>query len=332
MTAFLASPLPPTVVVETASTPLREAEVVVVVPTFRRPEAVLRTLASLEAQVTRQRFAVVLVENDGEGREGVAAARPLFETGRLSGLVVTQHERGNCSAYNAGFAAARRAFPAHRFVMIVDDDETAPPDWIERLTAATECLGADCVGAPQIPVFDDPALAHAARHPVFRAPYAQTGLVPILFSSGNVCIRAEVLAAVGEPALDAAFNFIGGGDADFYTRVRDLGFRFGWCSEAPVHETMPARRAEFSWLHARALRNGAISSLIEHRRRAGWRGRARTLAKSLGLLAAAPARSLALGWQTRSAVIGLYHLQVALGRFQAEFGTVGEQYRNAESN
>jgi len=41
---------------------------------------------------------------------------------------------------------------------------------------------------------------------------------------------------------------------------------------------------------------------------------------------------LRLGLQTGSAVIGLYHIQVALGRLMEEFGLVNEQYRNPESN
>lgn len=43
-------------------------EAVVTVPTFRRPEQVLLTLASLEAQRTTRRFAVVVMENDAERR------------------------------------------------------------------------------------------------------------------------------------------------------------------------------------------------------------------------------------------------------------------------
>lgn len=36
--------------------------------------------------------------------------------------------------------------------------------------------------------------------------------------------------------------------------------------------------------------------------------------------------------ETGSAVIGLYHAQVAVGRLLSEFGLVNEQYRKPESN
>ncbi|UIJ71333.1 glycosyltransferase family 2 protein [Aurantimonas sp. HBX-1] len=307
-------------------------DVVVTLPTFRRPEHLLRTLASLQAQETSHRFAVIVIENDDEGGEGRRAADPLFAGGALAGLVITAHARGNCSAYNAGWATALERFPSMRYLAVIDDDELAGPDWLERLVATAECLPADIVGGPQIPVFEKQAGRGVLRHPVFVPHYAVTGPVPILYSSGNVLIRRAVLETMGAPFLDTAFNFIGGGDSDFYSRCRERGFSFGWCAEAPVHETTPPRRMEFSWLNARGMRNGALSSIIERRRQGGRRGSVRRLAKSAALLAASPFRSAALAARTGSAVAGLYPMQVAIGRLLAEFGIVNEQYRRPDQN
>lgn len=308
-------------------------EYVVTIPTFRRPDHLLKTLASLLAQKTARHFAVVVVENDAEGREGLAVARPFFGDGRLDGLAIVAEERGNCHAYNAGWSTALAEFGNARLFLAIDDDECAGEDWLENLVRTAEDTGADCVGGPQVAVFEAGVKSAAfARHPVFTSHYTRTGPVPILYSSGNVLIRRHVLEAMGAPFLDPAFNFTGGGDSDFYSRARRRGFSFAWCQEAPVFETTPKRRTEFSWLQARSLRNGALSSIIEHRADASAKGRLRTLAKSTGLLLAAPYRSVRLGLSTRSAVIGLYHLNVAFGRFLAEFGRVNEQYRSPEQN
>ncbi|TFF21970.1 glycosyltransferase [Jiella endophytica] len=306
-------------------------EAVVTLPTFRRPAHLLATLASLRAQRGAPNFAVVVMENDAEGRAGLNAARPLFEGGTIAGLVLVAHERGNCSAYNAGWQTALERFPAMRHLLVIDDDEIAAEDWIAQMVATAETLGVDIVGGPQLPRFEEGARTFTERHPVFLPPYVTTGRVPILYSSGNVVIARRVLDAMEAPFLDTAFNFIGGGDSDFYSRCRERGFTFGWCAEAPVYETVPARRTEFSWLNARGLRNGAISAIIE-RRRSGGRGAARRTAKSFALLAASPFRSLKLGLGTGSATIGLYHCQVAVGRLLAEFGRVNEQYRQPEHN
>lgn len=312
--------------------PAAAPTVVVTLPTFRRPDHLLKTLASLAKQHTGRRFAVVVMENDAEGKAGLAAATPVFVSGQIEGLILVAHERGNCSAYNAGWQTALAEFPAMQHLLVIDDDECAGEDWIERLCTAAEMIGADIVGGPQRPIFEAGAALAYASHPVFTPHYATTGPVPILYSSGNVLIRRTVLEAMGAPFLDVGFNFIGGGDSDFYARARRRGFNFGWCEEAPVFETTPARRTEFSWINARSLRNGAISAIIERRADPGMGGRLRRTAKSAALLAASPFRAIKLGWKLRSAAIGLYPVQVAVGRFLAEFGRVNEQYRRPEQN
>ncbi|WP_152045280.1 glycosyltransferase family 2 protein [Aureimonas psammosilenae] len=311
----------------------QSVDAVVVLPTFRRPEHLSRTLASIAAQSVARRLAVVVVENHAEGREGLAVAAQALEQGQIRGLGIVAHARGNCHAYNAGWAVALAEFPSARFILSIDDDECASPTWAERLMETAEITAADFVGGPQVPVFEGTGKGEAcSRHPVFTPHYDRTGPVPILYSSGNVLIRREVLQAMERPFLDPVFNFTGGGDSDFYSRARRKGYRFAWCQEAEAFETVPERRTEFSWLQARSLRNGALSSIIEHRARPDFKGRVGTLAKSMALLTAAPLRSALLGWRTRSAVIGLYPLNVALGRLMAEFGMVNEQYRRPEEN
>ncbi|MAY62539.1 MAG: glycosyl transferase family A [Rhizobiales bacterium] len=307
-------------------------ERVVTLPTFRRPDHLVETLDSLARQRHDSPFAIIVMENDADGRAGAQAARAWFETAPVEGLVVIAAQRGNCHAYNAGWEAALSEFPKLREIAVIDDDEIADPEWLERLSSAATATGADFVGGPQVPVFDGPDLEGWAQHPAFTPPYSETGIVPILFSSGNVLIQRRVLDRMPRPFLDPAFNFIGGGDSDFYRRSRKAGFTFAWCHEARVMETVPARRTEFSWLNARSLRNGALSAIIERRENPGLGARIKILAKSLALLLASPIRGLQLFAETGSPVIGLYHAQVALGRLLSEFGRVNEQYRNPEAN
>lgn len=319
-----------------ARTPSLDAEAVeavVTVPTFKRPSQLLQTLASLEAQQTARRFTVVVVENEAEGREGAAVAAPLFEAERLHGMVIVAHERGNCSAYNAGWATALAIFPNFRHLLVIDDDEIADPSWLERMCATAEELGVDIVGGPQVPIFADPAQSGWSRHPVFAPPHSRTGRVPILYSSGNLLISRHVLLAMEPPFLDLRFNFMGGGDSDFLSRAATRGFGFGWCAEASVYESVPARRTERDWIRARSLRNGVISTLVEKKRRAGtpFAG-LRVLARSLALLGASPFRALLRLVRTASPAIAAYPIHVALGRILAEFGYANEQYRQPEKN
>ncbi|WP_244404116.1 glycosyltransferase family 2 protein [Fulvimarina pelagi] len=308
-------------------------EAVVILPTFRRPDHLVQTLDSLSVQTSDIRFAIIVMENDDEGLEGLAAATKWFAAHPAQeGVALIAHERGNCSAYNAGIETALHHYPDFSHLLIIDDDELASPKWLSRLLAASADLDADMVGAPQIPVFEDEGGRRWSKHPVFIPHYRTTGRVPILYSSGNVAIRRRVLEAMGPEWLDTTFNFIGGGDADFYTRCKARGFSFGWCAEAHVRESMPARRTQASWINARSVRNGAISAIIERRHGQGLGARVKRHARNIALLAAAPLRSAKLAFETRSPAIGMYHVQVAAGRFLAEFGQVAEQYRQPEKN
>jgi glycosyltransferase involved in cell wall biosynthesis len=309
---------------------------VICVPTFKRPDLLRRTIASLQAQQMGRKsdptFAIVVVDNDGAGREGSAMAGAMLEAGEFTGAVLVEPRQGNCKAYNTAWSFVRARLPDVPFICGIDDDEEATPHWLSALLDAAETGGAGIVGGPVTPVFSDPKLDYLRQHPVFRSHYAVDGPVPQLYSSANYLIRASVLDQMGYPYLDEAFDYKGGGDTDFFTRARARGVRFHWAQAALMTETMPSRRTEFSWIHARALRNGMISALIAHKADPSMVGRAMTVMKSLALLGASPLRGLADFARTGSPIVGLYHAQVALGRLGAEFGLNIEQYRTPEKN
>lgn len=308
-------------------------EIVITVPTFKRPEWLLRTLESFKAQKTSRNFAVVVIENEAEARDGAAAASPVIEAGELAGMVIVAHERGNCSAYNAGWMTAFVHFPNFSHILVIDDDEVATPHWIETMMQAAGQFDADIVGAPQIQIFENPDHERWASHPVFQPPYRESGPVDALYSSGNLLVSRKVPETLGTPFLEPMFNFIGGGDSDFLSRAAKAGFRLAWCAEAEVHETVPARRVESSWITARGLRNGVISTLVEKRKRHDEpMGAVRVFAKSVALLGVSPFRALLRLASTGSPANALYPVLVALGRVMSEFGYANEQYRQPEKN
>lgn len=317
---------------EVAAGAAQAVELVITLPTFRRPEHVVKTLKTIVGQTPGRNFAIVVMENDADGMEGAQAAKTYLSEQAVSALIVIAHQRGNCHAYNAGWTAALATYPNLKAIAVIDDDELAAPEWLKGLVSVQESTGADLVGGPQRPIFEDDSRNACLRHPVFMPHYDASGPVPILYSSGNVLIGRRVLDAMPRPFLDPLFNFIGGGDSDFYRRAREKGFRFAWAADAWVAESIPARRTQGDWIRSRSLRNGAISALLEHRARPGMRGRIKTVARSAALLAASPLRGIALWRRTGLASAGLYHFHVALGRLMMEVGRVNEQYRNPEKN
>jgi GT2 family glycosyltransferase len=308
-------------------------EIAVVIPTFKRPDHLQKTLLSLAHQQTSKSFAVVVVENHAAGSEGAAMARAMLMDKQVNGICVIEERQGNCNAYNRGFAEALARFPQLTHIAIIDDDEVAVPLWLETLANAAADAPADIVGGPQRPVFDDKAgAARFAMHPVFRSAHQSSGSAKLITSTGNCLISTKVLKAMAPEYLDERFNFLGGGDTDFFTRCSQKGFTFAWAEEAAVIETVPSRRTERSWITARSLRNGLISAIIQRKHNPGLAGRIKVIAKSLALLALSPLRSIALWKETGSFYAGSYHVMIAVGRLLAEFGYTIEQYRQPEKN
>lgn len=331
----MTQPLPDNITILAQSPQLRaqDFEVVVTIPTFRRPEHLLKTLHSVKAQITNRRFAIIVMENEAEAQEGANAVRPLFEDGTFEGLVLLAHDRGNCNAYNAGWLTALEYFPKFMSLLIIDDDEVADPHWLENMARAKETWSADIVGGPQVPVFEQPEQGKWATHPIFTPAHDRSGPVPALYSSGNLLISRHVLEVMPYPFLNLMFNFMGGGDADFLDRSAGKGFRLAWCAEAPIRETIPSRRLERDWIRARGLRNGVISTLVEKRKRANEPfGQFRVILKSLWLLAFSPFKAVVKTLKSGSPASGLYYIHVGLGRVLAEFGYANEQYRQPEKN
>ncbi|GLS46360.1 glycosyltransferase family 2 protein [Methylobacterium brachythecii] len=310
-------------------TPNREIDIVVCVPTFRRPDWLARTLGSLVAQSCRRPFAVVVAENDAAGQQGADVASEVFATGQLQGLTVVEKRQGNCHAINAAFGTALTAFPAARYVLMIDDDEWAEPGWLEAMVSTAERTGAGVVGGPVMPQIARGGPAALVSHPAFRPAFDISGPVPKIYGSGNCLIARTTFDRLGLPAFDLAYNFLGGGDTDFFTRAERAGIRFQWVQEAVIRETVPVARTTMRWLARRGLRIGAINHRIELKHAVGGAGRLAVAAKSLGVLAISLVRGLRLLAETRQPKIALHPLLVAIGRCLAAAGIEPQEYRAA---
>lgn len=300
---------------------------VVVVPTFRRPAMLEETLASLEAQQGAIPFAVVVLENDAAGREGLAVARRFLDAGRLSGVAEIEPQQGNVHAINAGFALALARFPDAEFLLMIDDDEVASPGWLDRMVRAAEAQDADVVGGPVQPRFHPDAGSLFRRHPVFWPAISQTGPVPMIYGTGNCLLRRRVFDRIGLPPLDPRFNFLGGGDLDLFDRCRRAGFRSFWVQEALITETVPPERTRISWVLRRGLRIGTINRAVERKNAAGLAGRLRIAAKDAVIVPLAIARALIVLARSGNPLAAAHPLAVSAGRLAGALGLEPEPYR-----
>lgn len=300
---------------------------VVCIPSFRRPQHLRLTLESLARQRTDRRFAVVIVENDASACGSVPVAVEFLASGKFQGLCVVEPKQGNCHAINAAFETALATFPAATHFLMIDDDEIASPDWLELMLRAAEANAADVVGGPVFPDFDDERKRGLARHPAFYPAYEVSGPVPVIYGCGNCLITRAVFAGLASPAFDLRFNFLGGGDTDFFVRCRQAGMKFYWAAEAVITETVPASRTGPSWLALRALRIGAINYHVQRKlARTAW-SRTKLFAKMLALVPQSLVLAVRLLLREHKALIALHPIIVAAGSALAAIGIEPQPYK-----
>lgn len=301
--------------------------IVVCVPCFRRPEHLRQTLQSLVDQRTDRRFAVVMVENDAAACGSVPVAGEFLRSGKLPGLCVVEPRQGNCHAINAAFETALAVFPNATDFLMIDDDEVASQDWLELMVRGAEATGADVVGGPVLQLFADEAKRELQRHPAFRPAYVASGRVPIIYGCGNCLIRRSVFEKLGSPAFDLRFNFLGGGDVDFFTRCRRIGMKFLWLADAVIVETVPDARTRPAWLALRGLRIGAINYHVQRKVACTPWLRVRLALKVLALLPLSFLRAIRLFLAERKPLIALHPMIVAAGGLLAAIGIEPQPYK-----
>ena len=294
-------------------------EIVVCIPCFRRPHYLRQTLESLARQRTDRRFAVVMVENDASRSESVPVASSFLAAG--------EPRQGNCHAINAAFETALAMFPNATGFLMIDDDEIASRDWLEQMVSAAETTGADIVGGPVLTEFDDERKRGLCRHPAFAPAYDASGPVPVIYGCGNCLIRRSVFTRLGMPVFDLRFNFLGGGDTDFFYRCRRLGLRFHWVAEAVISETVPQSRTSLKWLVMRGLRIGAINYHVQRKATPTLWLRAKLTAKLLAALPLSFVYAVCAILTERERTIAMHPVTVAIGSAMAAFGLEPQPYK-----
>ena len=211
--------------------------------TFRR-DSVTDAIDSVAAQVLPQGVALRLVVADNDDHPS-AQDRVMQSGGRVPVVYVHAPARNISIARNACLDAAQG-----EFVAFLDDDETAPPDWIAMLWDCLHRNRADAVFGPARAIYPADAPDWITRndflsnHPQQRGSAVETG------HTCNVLMRKPALR------FRADLGRSGGEDTDFFFRLGRAGFRFAICRDAAVHEVADPRRLRLRWLTERRFAEG----------------------------------------------------------------------------
>jgi glycosyltransferase involved in cell wall biosynthesis len=292
-------------------------EVVVAIPTFRRPRGLARLLDSLAKVETTATIRVLVADNDAEGHEGFDLCRALNYRWPLTAIIVK--ERGIAPVRNALVAEALLGDAL--FIAMLDDDEWPEPCWLGALLAEQAKTGADVVQGSILFDFEArPCWADTfdgmsdIRHP--------SGPTPMLQGAGNLLITRGALEKIGAPWFDPAFALSGGEDRDFFQRLKAAGARFAWSDEAVARGFVPATRTSLTWALKRAYSIGNSDMRVFLKYGPSLATRCGELVKVAGALLLTPLLFLLTGFR----IDALRRLFRAAGKASALFGSHYNEY------
>jgi GT2 family glycosyltransferase len=234
-----------------------EPRISIIIPTWNRNDLALACLDSLRVQTFQAWEAIVVDDGSTDGTADTVKREHL-----RANVVRLDKNSGFCVAVNAGIERARA-----EFVLLLNNDMTLEPDFLERLMAAAD--GSDAsLFAPLVLFQDEPELIYGAGDRLlangrpesvgFRCLRGQFRFPTEIFgvSGGAGLYRREVFDKVGilDERFVAYFE-----DSDLSFRARLAGFRAEFVEEAVAYHIGSASIANRQWWRARqCYRNHAL--------------------------------------------------------------------------
>ena len=213
----------------------------------------LRCFESLLAQRVPEgslSLSLVVVDNSSDAGERETVAQR--QNGDVPVLYVHEPRAGIPVARNAALEAAKTLTPD--WIVFIDDDEIAPPDWIARLHACAVHYGADVTSGRVVQVGDG-LRVHAPVQKVgkCRNVYGEARDRPTC-PTCNVIFRSWIADAPLSLRFDEAMLH-GGSDSEYFMRAAQSGARIINVKDAAVYEEFPPERQALSYQCMRSFQS-----------------------------------------------------------------------------
>ncbi|MEP4052134.1 MAG: glycosyltransferase family 2 protein [Litorimonas sp.] len=219
----------------------------IIIPTYKRPDALARALASVEAEtVSSLGIEIVIADNDPK-----ASARSFvmekIATTDVNITYIHVPEPGVSNARNSALATARG-----RYILFLDDDMEASSPWAQAMVDAALKFDAALVFGPVNAVMPDPDDPFFERmQPLFsRENHGEDGIIERGIGTGN-CFIDRVKAALPSPVFDTSLNQTGGEDDALFRKLEEQDIRIAWTNAAVTLEHVPAHRATMKYVWRR---------------------------------------------------------------------------------
>jgi glycosyltransferase involved in cell wall biosynthesis len=242
----------------------------IVIPTYKRPQDIIRALKSVEAEaIALPLCEIVVTDNDPAASAKDVVAEFMAET-KADISYIHEPNPGVSNARNTALKNARG-----RYIAFLDDDMEAMPQWVQASLDASKAFDAGLVFGPVNAVMPKGRAIYPFMSPAFdRLPHSVTGYIDEGVATGG-CLVDLARCDVPQPAFDPALNQTGGEDDAFFRHVMTRGTKAVWTNDAKCLEHVPEKRATFNYIWQRNFAFGQSPS--QEASEAGLKGLPRVL-------------------------------------------------------
>lgn len=234
----------------------------VIIPTYKRPEMLLRAVRSLQEQ-TLPECEILVVDNATDPE----VERMLMEFNRTAKLPARYLPEPKLGLHHARHAGARLA--ESEVLVFSDDDATFDPGWLQAYVKAfAKHATMAAAGGPVRPLWEAAPpqwlLQYMGDAPIFAIlslmePYREFYLDSKGFFFGvNMAIRRNILFKVGGFNPDAfGDKWLGDGETGLNRKLWEQRMLIGYVPEAIVYHHIPLQRMSIEYLCHRMANEGA---------------------------------------------------------------------------
>lgn len=233
--------------------------------TYRRP-MVVDTLLSLFRLDVPQRVSVRLIVADNDAEP---SARALIDSLRERSPFPIRYV--HCPKSN--ISIARNACLSEceaDFLAFIDDDETAPANWLTELLKTAQETHADAVLGPVTALYANDAPGWMKKGDFHSTRPVWVGGEIITGYTCNTLLRMASPAVNGR-RFALSLGQSGGEDTHFFTNMHLDGGRIAYSENALLTEPVPQSRASLMWLAKRRFRSGQTHGRLQAEQKTGLR-------------------------------------------------------------
>lgn len=231
-------------------------KIVIGIPTFKRPEGLSRLLDSLESITILFDVHFLVADNEGLGGHGHRVVNKLAPSYAYPLSLISVPERGISNVRNALMVHAFDTLNADMLAMI-DDDEIVEPNWLLELVKMQQQTHADVVGGQVKPEFEQSPPEWTDGLGLYWRTVYPDGHINLIEGTTSVLLHRSVRDSFPTITFDIEYGLTGGGDKEFFTRLKNEGATFAFASKSISHEFFGDSRMTKAWAIQRAYRIGS---------------------------------------------------------------------------